>query len=513
MVKFNRNFSIVFFLPVIVAAYLVMNTGIYSDEFDLIAKLEGRVFSGIVIPRAPFKFIATPVEHFTHFIWYVFFHIDSIFAVSFLKIIYIVLSFYFICKFFRIYLDKVSAAVVSFMFLFFPSHDSTVYFFLAQYITLSFAFYFYSYYLAHKGRLGLASLYAFLGSFVSYGSTPIAAALFLLFLLEKQIKKGLIIFLPNIIYLFYYIYIAKILAVGVDKISNGITVYSAMKEFLLQVVSFIDASFGPSMFLKIYYSFGQISLLSFFVGVAAIFIFFTRCKIAEARYNKKLILCFTFLALLSLAMFSVTGRYTQFAFNLGNRVTVFGSLLVVYAIFLSPLAHMYKTIVFAVLIFAILGVSDHWKYWSRRQIEVIDNISNNQSLKNYNDDMMIYVSGNQYSKYGSISHIEFLSQAWVPEGIFSVVLKKRITAQPINRRHKYIDGYLVDTKENFQMQVKDYIWIYDSEKNILFKLNSEQINSYIFSLPKDIRHWFQILNINCINNVIVRVVPRLRYLF
>ena len=96
MVSFNRNYSILFFLFFIVICYLVMNTGINSDEFDLMVKLEGKNFGSLIIPRAPFKFIATPVEHFTHYIWYPFFRIDSLCTISIFKIIYTILSFYLI---------------------------------------------------------------------------------------------------------------------------------------------------------------------------------------------------------------------------------------------------------------------------------------------------------------------------------------------------------------------------------------------------------------------------------
>jgi len=50
-----------------------------------------------------------------------------------------------------------------------------------------------------------------------------------------------------------------------------------------------------------------------------------------------LVICSLVLILLSFAMFSVTGRYPQLAFNLGNRVTIYSSLLAAYFIVLVPL--------------------------------------------------------------------------------------------------------------------------------------------------------------------------------
>lgn len=276
-------------------------------------------------------------------------------------------------------------------------------------------------------------------------------------------------------------------------------------------MTFIDAMVGPSMWLKIYYSFSQLSAPSFIIGILVTIIFYKKYQDSGKRYNAKLVLSFLVLMLLSFAMFSVTGHYPQLAFNLGNRSTIFGSLLLAYLIVLIPGPHKLKTLIFALIIFSILGISDHWKKWNVHQQSVITNIRNNQDVKNYQDNKVIYVSGNQYSKYGPISHIEFLSEGWVTRCLFKLLFEKEIQAEPINKRHRYRDGYLIDRKYGLKMKLDSYIYLYDSERDALFKLESEKINGYVDSLPADNRHWMQIMNVKFIKDAVYKLMPRLKY--
>lgn len=496
----------------ILCLYLLINTGIISDEFDVIFKVKNKNIEDLLILNRDSYFLETPVEHYTHFIWYRFFRIDNLALINIFKITYIVISFYMVSRFFKIFLDTYTALWVSFLFIFFPSHDSTVHCFMGQYLTLSFAFYLYSFYLAHRNKLIWAFISALMASFISYGSAPVAVALFILFTLRKEFKKGACLLIPNIIYALFFIPFNIIMRQGVPRIIEKFSIGAMLKQFILQVLTFIDSFFGPSMWLKIYYAFAQLSLISFFIGVAGILIFYKIRQEPQRRYDYKLIISFAVLLFLSFLMFAATGRYPQLAFNLGNRTTIFGSLLVAYLLVLLPLPSKIRTLIFALMIFTILGISDHWKKWNLHQQYVIIAIKNNYSLQNYADIKPIYVSGNQYSKYGPISHIEFFSEDWVPNSVFKLALNENISAKSFNKRHKYADGYLIDAKYNKKTVVRDYIMVYDSEKNILFKLNSQDINSYIDSLPVDNRHWVQLFNIEFIKNIVNTLMPRLKYI-
>ena len=53
---------------------------------------------------------------------------------------------------------------------------------------------------------------------------------------------------------------------------------------------------------------------------------------------------------------------------------------------------------------------------------------------------------------------------------------------------------------------------YDSEKDVLLKIDADGINSYISSLPLDTRHWIQMLGRdNVIKKIILYLMPRLEY--
>lgn len=502
----QKKSLLILYLAII--AYLLIHTGAVSDDFIYIDQAKGKSPLQMLIPKGPFLLV--PIENFTHYIWFSLLRIDNLFMLDLLKILYIFLSFYLISRFFSIYLDKKNAHFASFLFIFFPSHDSTTYWFFEQSLTMSFAFYLYSFYLAHKDKLASAFFAAMIASFISYGSPAMAISLFTLFALNKEYKKGFFLLIPNFIYILYYVTVSKIMLNGISKIHEKMDVLSLIKQFVLQVLTFVDATLGPSMWLKLYYSFSQISAISFVVGLLAAMILYRTYKRCDRGYDKKLILSLLVLTVSSFVMFSLTGRYPQLAFNLGNRTTIFGSLLLAYLVVAIPVSKMARAILFTILIFSIVGISDHWKMWNAHEQEVIAKIRNNAALKNYREDRVIYVSGNQYSRFGRISHIEYFSEDIVG-CVFIILLGKGIVAEPINKRYKYADGYLIDTKYDRRTKVDDYINVYDSENDSLFRVQAGDISRFIESLPSDHRHWVQLLDVKFLKNLVTTLMPRLKY--
>lgn len=489
--------------------YMLLKTPLVSDEFSWILLAKEVNFKDLLLPKG--WFLIAPVEHYLLFIWCRFFDIYNLFMVNLFKVAYVVLSFYLIVKFFSIFLNKQNTFLVSFLFIFFPSHDTTVFCYEGIYATLTISFCLYSFYLAYYNKLFFAFIVSLIASFTSYASVPVFWALFLFFVLNKEFKKGAFILVPNIFYSFFYIVMSRVLRVMKTQIPDTINIYELSKQFILQIITFIDSILGPSMWLKIYYSFSQLTSFSVVTGIIIMFILCAAYKNDGIKYNRKLIICFAALLLFSFMIFGVTGMYPQLAFNLGNRVTIYGSLLVSYLLVLLPVAKKSKIIFFGVMLFTILGISDHWKAWNVHQQKVISNIKNNENLKEYNDNRIIYVSGNQFSKYGPVSHIEFFSENWVIISVFSLVLKKDNPFRTINNRHIYTDGYLIDTKYNSKDVVKGYIDIYDSESDKLLKLKTDEINGYIKSLPSDNRHWIQLIDNKFLKNLVEKLMPRLKY--
>ena len=103
----------------------------------------------------------------------------------------------------------------------------------------------------------------------------------------------------------------------------------------------------------------------------------------------------------------------------------------------------------------------------------------------------------------------------MPNAVFRLALDRNdVTAMAINKRFKYINGQLVDTRSKHEININDYINVYDSEKDVLLKIDADGINSYISSLPLDTRHWIQMLGRdNVIKKIILYLMPRLEYAF
>ena len=179
---------------------MMYGTGIASDDFAEIVNFhteEG--FLSALLPAG--NFINVPVLQYTHVIFYYFADTEHLFLIAFLKTAYVILAFYMVSKFFSVFLNKSSALMAAFLFCFFPTHDSTNYFFIGQYLLLCFSFYLYAYYLAYKDHLISAGIFATLASFISYGSPPIALFLFILCLFKKYYKKAFVILIPNICFI------------------------------------------------------------------------------------------------------------------------------------------------------------------------------------------------------------------------------------------------------------------------------------------------------------------------
>lgn len=505
MIKIPKLYPAAFF---VVIFYLIINTGIASDDFIFTLTMKGKGVAESMDPRiCPH----TPMESVFFFLWYPFFSLDNMLPAELIKILYILISFYMISCFFGIFLGRGYALLASFLFVFFPSHDSTVYWFLGQYLTLSMAIYLFAYYLAHRDRLSYAFISASVASFLSYGSIAIAIPLFILAVLNREIKKGVVIIAPNIIYTVYYVFIGRLMPTSINRLPENFNMFSIAKQFIFQASTFLDAVFGPSIWLKVYYSILQLSLPSVIVCLAFIFILANYLKNnAITRYDFKLLISLAAMAMLSLGMFALTGAYPQMAFNIGNRVTIFGSLLAAYLIVAAPMNRVFKITALAVLIFSIFGLSDHWKAWNAHQKVVISNIMNNKELANHKDGKTIFVSGNQYSKLGRFSHIEFFSERG-PECIFNIILGREASLSPINRRFMFADSHVVDTKYGRSYKTDGCIIVYDSERDSVLKIDEKDINRYIESLPKDIRHWTQLPGFEFLREWVVRLAPRLEY--
>jgi len=412
-------------------------------------------------------------------------------------------------RFFSLFMESHKSILTSLMFLFFPTHDSTVYWFIAQYLTITISFYFFAYYLAHQNKLYLSFIFALLGSFVSYGSVPIALSLTLLFMLKNEFKKSMVLLIPNILYIIYYVYITKFLLVGTARLHEN-DLLTILKNYVLQVGTFIDSSIGLSFLLKNYYAVGELTIVSALIGVLIIILFYKYNIPKKEKVDKHLLFALVFMTFSSFGMFALTGYYPQISFNLGNRVTIYGALLVSFAIVMYLMnSKKTSTFIFAIFIFVVLGVSDHWKAWNKQQQQLIVNISNNAELETMDINKQLFVSYNQYSKLGDLSHIEFFAEG-IPVHFFRLATKRQYKVSTLNDRFVCRDDVLLDKKYNNSILLDDVVYVYDSKLNDLLKIDKKNMQKYIEHLPKNNRHWIQFLDqSNFIMRIVLGIMPRL----
>ena len=505
-----ENQAFLFFSLFIV--YLLCATPLISDDFSWMGATKSSSLSNLLKPSH--WFIVAPVEHYTLFVCTRFFELSSIVLPNIIKIIYIITSFYLISKFFSIFLDKINSLVASFLFIFFYSHDSTAYWHVGLYMTITIAFYLYAVYLAHRKKLFPAFLLATVASFTSYAAIPLAVFSFFLFILYKRPKEAFLLTMPCLMFTVHYLFITNVRRLVTSQLPSSINTAGILKAYLLQIFGFLDSIIGPSGWLKVFFAFYQIAWFSAIVGLLVVLIL---CHLFRnsgqiRAYDFRLIISLTAMALFSFFLYAITGRYPQICFNLGNRVTIFGSLLAAYLIVAMPAAKRIRNLILIILIFASLGISDHWKNWFLIEQKIFKNIKNNEYLQNLPQGQVIYVSGYQYSRFGPLSHLEFFGFEDTTIGVFHFLSDGRLLARPINQMCRLESGYLNDSKIGVKYKIDDSgIIVYDSERNQVLSLKGEAINNYIAGLAVNYRHWLQILDNEWINSNILKLSPRLKY--
>ena len=410
------------------------------------------------------------------------------------------------------YIQNNKAILLAILFILFPTHDATNYWVVGQYLLITLSFIMLSHYLINKEKYTIGFIIGLFGTFASYASLPFTFGLSVIFILKKQYKKFVFFIIPQFIYIIYYFSISKLFNAQAIKGSSDFSLLSVIKQYILQVGTFIDASVGASFWFKIYYSVEEITLVSFAIGIIFIVLFYQNYQPKKESLNKEVLLAFIMTSLFAFGIFALTGLYPQIAFNLGNRVTIYGSLLITFLVVMFLMNNKKNaTLVFAIFIFSILGISDHWKAWNKTQLQIIENISNSKEIENFDKTKQLFVTHNQYSKFGKLTHIEFFAQGMATH-IFKLATKQNYKVSTLNRRFIYKDAYIIDRKYGTKLKVKNEIYVYNSNTDMLLKIKKENIQNYINNLPKDNRHWVQLLDKdNLIMKIVLKLMPRLEY--
>ena len=499
----------------LIISYLLISTGFHGDDYIVISNLDKTDILGFLNIETV-KIMALNIVTYYSF-WWPYFLLGNEYqwAYDLIKIVAHAISIFFVYKFSTDYLPKDRAVLVSLIFILYPLHDTTAYWYMtAPYILIPSTI-LYAHHLIRNNKSALGFFVSMLGAFSYYISPPYIFGLSVIFLFEKNFKKAIIFVTPGVLYVAYYFWI-KLHYVGVERrINSDLGVSDFFKQMLIQPLSFLESALGPSYWLKVSYAIESISLVSaIIIAVISVFAFLKVKKISKTTLlSKSLLAGLISVLILSFGMYALTGLYSHSAFNLGNRSTVYGSLLIAFLL-ATLLPANKKSVVFLLIIFLapVFGLSDHWKSWNSHQKIVIENIKNNQKLKEIETNSTLIVTGNIYSKLGPFAHIEFFSMPWNVSTIFkdSVRTKNIVALTPyvvIN------DDYLIDPKFGGKYSLENKLYVYESEDNLVREISSKDVPELIKQQPKIIRHWVQLFKDTWVQNIIVWLSPRLVYLF
>jgi hypothetical protein len=492
--------------------FLEWGTGFATDDYVYLLR-------GLTQPIAanwwPTTQISTPVWHYMYSLAY-FVIGNRPWAYDLLKALYVGIFTYGTYRFFAIFCLPRRALLLAFLFVFLPLHDAVTYNLICFYLVLSFSAYLFAYSLGVERRYKSSFLVALLGSFSSYGSPPIALGLAVLALSHRQRALIVSLLVPNAIYFAYYLTTSVVLKVGTRHLTGEFGLAALAKQYVLQVVTFLDATAGPSAWAKLFYSLASLNLLGLVIGLAAA-LALLRYVAKERRDAADLRLIGAALVILlsSFGMFSLTGLLPQLAFNLGDRVMIYGSFFLVCLLATLRLPRVVESGIVALLVLAIVGISTHWKQWTRDVDHLAANIRTNESIRSLPAGTLLYVSGHQYSQLGPYSHIEFFTDDYVVQTFFKLQLGANTSLRfaSFNRRLAYEAGALRDRKYGDARAVDGAIWLYDSERNVLEHVDASDLPRRLQALPDETRHWTQRLPDGWLKKHIVEAVPRLRYAY
>ncbi len=495
--------------------YLSWGTGLVTDDFVHIWQALDWNLSENLLPR---EYASIPLLHYTQGL--VFFLVgDRPWIYDIIKVVYLGAAVYFSSEFFRLFCERRRSLLLGFFLVFFPLHDAADYSLTMFYLIESLSFYLFAFALGYRGRFGLAVLFAVFGSFSSYGSPPIALGLAFAAFLMGRPRLLLAVLLPNLVYVAYYLSSSLIFKVGTARLIGEMTIPSLVKGFILEAVTFVDAAFGPSAWLKFFYSIASLNLTALVIAIAvsALAIFYIRKPQeveTEGRVPFAVVVSSVGIVILTFGMFTLTGLYPHIAFNLGDRIMVYGSFMLICVLASIRVPRAVESGIITFVVLAIVGISVHWKDWNHNVGRVAENIRANRDIGNLSQ-QRLFVSHNQFSRLGPFAHIEFFNPSYVVRAFFNLTLQKQTPFETasFNTRLEFDGIRLRDRKFGDEFPVREGIWLYNSEQDKLEFVRAEAIQSRLDALPDEDRHWTQMVENPKFKALMSWLFPRLSYAF
>lgn len=504
-----------FYSIVIILLYLIIGTGLHSDDYLFVT----RPFKGWRIFLTPsvdqFQDLIFGIPTYYAFFWaYPVFGFEHQWGYDLIKVIALSISSYCVYKFACDYIPHDRAMIASALFILYPLHDSTMYWYLCSPYILLPAVIMLAHSFIRNERKPLGILLLLIGAFGGFVSPPYVFGLVTIFLYERKYSKAILFALPGLLYMTLYFWILKNVTGAPRRIDVHLNFITILKQYIFQILSFIESAIGPSYWLKIYYSIGSIGLISALIAMGLVIILYINVKLfsEKPQVTKSLYVGLLSISILSFGMYALTALYPQSTFNLGNRSTVYGSLLIAFLLALLPFNK--KTVVFFALIFILplFGLSDHWKSWNIHQKHIIENIQTNKELKKIEQGSTVLVTGNMYSLLGPFSHIDFFVTPRLFTSLFRDLLKKN-DVFPLTSDIYLNNCFLIDGKFGGIHSLAHKIYVYNSEDNLVREISLAAVPQILSQRPRLIRHWVQLAKGTWIESSIVYLNPAYTRLF
>ena len=101
---------------------------------------------------------------------------------------------------------------------------------------------------------------------------------------------------------------------------------------------------------------------------------------------------------------------------------------------------------------------------------------------------------------------------WIVETIFKDKVKtKKIIA--ITSHTAITDNQIIDRKYHNIIELNNSIYLYDSEKQFLKKIQSQDLINLVEQTNIEKRHWTQLYKIPLVNNLILYLNPSFKHFF
>ena len=507
----NNYFLLISIAIIFYLSFLIIGTGIHGDELLEIYKTKN-ISNLVDFLYYTEQLLTIPAAHIFYYWAYPAIGENNLIIYDFLKIIFHTISIYFVYKFASDYIPQKNALFAALFFILYPTHDTSIFCYMFTLYTFVPALIMYCHHLIKDEKYLIGYSLLLIASFTHYLTPPYIFGLSIIFLFKKSYKKFLLFISASFLYLIYYFSILFYFPDYEKRLDEILTIYSFSKNLILQLVSSLDTLFGLSFIIKIYLSIKSIDLFTLLISTIIIIILLVTAEKKKVKIPWLLLFSILIVYILSLFMFALTGLYVHNTFNLGNRVTIYGSLLIAFILSIFPFNKKNMIIFYIIFILPLFGLSSHWKSWNKDQLKIISNIKNNIYLEQISTDEVLLIENNNYSKIGPYSHIDFFSMSWNTDVIFNENTQtKKIMSLSSNL--KIDNDYLIDKKNSKRLFISDNLYIYDSTNNKLTKISKKELPEIIKKYVVEKRHWVQFLDHDFIKQRISVLSPRLDYLF